>query len=390
VQQTNVKNLIQIYVSLSPFATGKTGGYKMDFGKISQGQNEFENRDVLTFTMMYGQLERWVSKPLDSNIPVIKDSNMNEIEVGSVVKITDIAFVKWQQLITMVDRSEKRKYDNHVKRSMSSISEELGYSYKGKKIYKIFKPLYEVGLIDIKETKYRGKTVTDIIVYPYPVYADSKICSLVKCRKWSDRRSFGLSLAKKSIESRNKNIEVSEKTPDTVSEKTPDTVSEKTPDTVSEKTPDTVSEKTPSNNNNYLSDYNNLRDHNHLNELSAIYDESTLNLIDRFMSEKIDDDDISNLFVEQLSKYKTRAKTEQGKLKYMSSVLSTVKQHHKEQKDQKRSVRRDNVPEYIATSNNKSVAHGDQLQVDHENIEERARKLEEKLKSFGKKKTSGK
>ena len=366
MQQTNVKNLIQIYVSLSPFATGKTGGYKMDFGKISQGQNEFENRDVLTFTMMYGQLERWVSKPLDSNIPVIKDSNMNEIEVGSVVKITDIAFVKWQQLITMVDRSEKRKYDNHVKRSMSSISEELGYSYKGKKIYKIFKPLYEVGLIDIKETKYRGKTVTDIIVYPYPVYADSKICSLVKCRKWSDRRSFGLSLAKKSIESRNKNIEVSEKTPDT------------------------VSEKTPSNNNNYLSDYNNLRDHNHLNELSAIYDESTLNLIDRFMSEKIDDDDISNLFVEQLSKYKTRAKTEQGKLKYMSSVLSTVKQHHKEQKDQKRSVRRDNVPEYIATSNNKSVAHGDQLQVDHENIEERARKLEEKLKSFGKKKTSGK
>src|SRR5690606_10580188 len=124
--------------------------------------------------------------------------NSDEIEIGQTVKISETLFMKWLKLTTLVDRSSSRKHDYHVRNKLSAVAKLLGYS-STRGLYKVLKPLYEIGLIDLKETTIHSVKMIDIIAYPYPVYRDSPICFLQKTRSWNERESFGFSLSYSGI-----------------------------------------------------------------------------------------------------------------------------------------------------------------------------------------------
>lgn len=170
---------------------------------VREGKNELSKRDHLTMVFHYGQIDRWAT--YEKGDVVINSDNADNIKEGQKVKISETLFMKWMKLTTMVDRSNTRKEDYHVKNKVSTIAKMLGYS-NTKGLYKILKPLFEVGLIDMKETTVGTSKMIDIVVYPYPVYAESQICELVKVRSWNDRESFGFSLSFSGVEAK-KNVQ---------------------------------------------------------------------------------------------------------------------------------------------------------------------------------------
>ncbi|MBU8905565.1 hypothetical protein [Desertibacillus haloalkaliphilus] len=174
---------------------------------ITEGQNEFSKRDHITMVFHYGQIDRWVS--YEKGDDVIHSDNAEQFTEGHEVKLSETVFMKWMKLTTMVDRTMDRKEDFHVRNKVTSIAKMLGYS-STRGLYKVLKPLYEVGLVDLKETKVGSSKMIDIIVYPYPVYADTPICNLMKVRSWEKRESFGMALSYSGVEARNKSTQESE------------------------------------------------------------------------------------------------------------------------------------------------------------------------------------
>ncbi|HHY22568.1 MAG TPA: hypothetical protein GX525_11995 [Bacilli bacterium] len=168
---------------------------------VSEGKNELSKRDHLTMVFHYGQLDRWATH--EKGDIVINSDNADDIQQGQKVKLSEILFMKWMKLTTLVDRSVSRKENFHVKNKVATIAKMLGYSHT-KGLYKILKPLFEVGLIDLKETTVNATKMIDIVVYPYPIYAESQICDLIKIRSWNDRESFGFSLSFAGVNARKK------------------------------------------------------------------------------------------------------------------------------------------------------------------------------------------
>jgi len=114
---------------------------------VSEGKNELSKRDHLTMVFHYGQLDRWATH--EKGDIVINSDNADDIQQGQKVKLSEILFMKWMKLTTLVDRSVSRKENFHVKNKVATIAKMLGYSHT-KGLYKILKPLFEVGLIDFK------------------------------------------------------------------------------------------------------------------------------------------------------------------------------------------------------------------------------------------------
>ncbi|EXX79720.1 hypothetical protein RirG_002900 [Rhizophagus irregularis DAOM 197198w] len=225
---------------------------------ITQGENSFTDRDFLTHVLHYGQLDRWVFFEKGEKTPVINSSNSMKIKEGTQVKISETIFVKWLKLNTMVDRSKSRTENFKIKRNITSIAKALGYSDTSG-LYRVLQPMYEVGLIDVKEKMFNGKNTVDIIVYPYPVYSDSTVTKLLKCRSWEKRNSLGMALSKRGVKSKkDKKNEVSpvDKSPQVENEENEVFPVDKSPQVSVDKSPQVPVDKSPLSNNNKVSNKN--------------------------------------------------------------------------------------------------------------------------------------
>lgn len=351
-----------------------------DYAKISQGQNEFTDRDPIVLNLHYGQIDRWVSSgKKEEGIKVMKSDNSETIQMGDKVMISETLFMKWLKLTTLIDRTSERRREHHVKSSIKNISFRLGYSDR-RGFYKLLKPLYEIGLIDLIETKLNEKNMIDIIVYPHPVYASSNICYLVKCREWEKRNSFGFALSAKGIKAkqekmlRNKsNEEVENKSTQIPENKSTQGVENKSTQSLENKsTQAPVNKSTLSNDLNISNDSNTPNDSNHL---ITRLDENTAKSLNSFLNQEKITDEERLMMIDKLIGFEFKSLNYESHQKYFLKILHSIRT----QKPKSFAVKKDKLPKWLTEP--KKV---DQPHEDDPELLEAKRQLEEKMLEFKK------
>jgi hypothetical protein len=350
----------------------------METYTIKSGETPLNKRDINTLTLHYGQIDRWVAKNANDKTTLLNTSNREKVEIGEKVFISSALFMSWLTLRTRVDRTDKRKINDHAKGSVEYIASLLGY--KGRNgLYKILKPLYEVGLIDMKEFSRGSQTMVDIIVYPYPIISDSNICDLHKFRTWEQRDSKGMMLSRKGVIARKKkreeSLHKSEQEPVHKSEQEPVHKSEQEPVHKSEQEPVHKSEQS-----NIIITSNDLITSNdfnhHLRKVDNISEKARKSLLDFIISKGIfgDDDLIDKLF-NIVSEYPPVTNSH---VKYYEKVLrSIIENNHQPSTSKKngKTVRKEKLPEWYANPDNK----------DSESIDLNDTKIVEQLIDFARK-----
>lgn len=107
-------------------------------------------------------------------LPVMYFPAVDPLLTGNwLQELGEKSFCMWLQLLTLVDRTNgaKDKYGNQdtIPNSLEGLMKTLGMSKP--KFYRIIKPLWNYGMIDIvewQEHKKVGQKAVNIIVYPYP------------------------------------------------------------------------------------------------------------------------------------------------------------------------------------------------------------------------------
>lgn len=353
-----------------------------DYAKISKGENEFTDRDPIILNLHYGQIDRWIySGNIEAGIKVMKSDNSETIQSGDKVMISETLFMKWLKLTTLIDRSSNRKEDFHVKRSIKNIAHRLGYTNR-MSLYKVLKPLYEVGLIELKESFREDNKMIDIIVFPYPVYANSNICSLVKCRTWSSRKSFGFGLSalglkakeeKKSCQNIQDNNEVVNKSlQEPVNKSIQGVVNKSIQEPVKKSIQPLVNKSLHSNDLNLSNDSNTPNDSNHL---ITRLDENTAKSLDSFLSQEKINDEERLMMIDKLIGFKFNSLNYESHQKYFMKLLHSIRT----QKPKNFAVKKDRLPKWL--SEPKKVNQPDEE--DPEFLEAK-RQLEEKMLEFKK------
>ncbi|OIJ22038.1 hypothetical protein BKP45_05005 [Anaerobacillus alkalidiazotrophicus] len=349
-----------------------------DFVKISQGINELSKRDHITFVLHFGQMDRWVATDKDDETVIINSTNSTKINIGEVVKLSETLFMKWLKLNTYVDRSVSRKADFHIKNSIENVAKILGYSDR-KGLYKVLKPLYEVGLIELTEGKLGTRNLIDIKVYPYPVYSDTTICNLVKCRLWNDRKSFGFLLSKAGIEAKKNKANTRaeyKSTQETENKSTQDDVNKSTQGLVNLSTQSPVDKSPHTNESIYLIDNNISNDSNHLiNNL----DDKVADSLEIFLNQEQVTDDERLMMIDRLIGFEFKSLNYESHQKYFLKILKSIRSIEKS-KVQKPVVKKDKLPKCLSAPNQE-----DQLDDDTE-FEEAKRLLEQRLQKLKSKK----
>lgn len=346
-----------------------------DFARISQGFNELSKRDHITLVLHFGQLDRWLINNKEDETVVINSGNSSEIKIGEVVTLSETLFMKWLKLNTHVDRSVNRKADFHIKNSIENVAKTLGYSER-KGLYKILKPLYEVGLIDLTEGKLGTKNLIDITVYPYPVYSDTTICNLVKCRLWEQRKSFGFSLSKAGIEAKKNKVKISavaKSTQPKRNESTQAVGNRSTQGLVSLSTQSAVAKSTHTNESIYLTD-NNISNH-HLNHLINRLHENTAKSLEKFLNHEKVTDEERLIMIDKLIGFEFKSLNYESHQKYYHKILNSIRT----QQPKKYAVKKDKLPKWAV-----EPQQIDQLEEDDLEILEAKKQLEQKFLEFKK------
>lgn len=350
----------------------------MEQVRIYQGQNELSKRDHITMVLHYGQIDRWVS--FEKGEIILNSDNSDQIAIGQEVKISETLFMKWLKLTTLVDRSSDRKQDHHVRNKVTSIAKQLGYSSKSG-FYKVLKPLYEVGLIDLKETNIGLIKMIDIFAYPYPIYSDSPICVLRKTRSWNDRESFGFTLANLGVNSRSEQKCTGEenKSEQVLKQKCTGLVHKSERELVHKSGRGPVHKSGHSNIYNLSKDNNISKDHNilsHYQELESSVQES----LKRFKEEfDVTDDEMTEIIL-RLENFKPRSKQYASHRKYLQKTLATVRDEI--QRSKKQAAKEGVMPKWLL---NELEQEGDESQefVDKpSNSEEDSRSFEDMLEEL--------
>lgn len=101
------------------------------------------------------------------------------------------AFAFFIKLQTFANRKDHKKKGCSVvdKDTYKKLAEKTNISEKTVRNY--VEDLYEYGLVDTYETKYKNYSRTIIIVYDVPIYSDTVFCELKRVRSWADRNSTG-------------------------------------------------------------------------------------------------------------------------------------------------------------------------------------------------------
>lgn len=96
------------------------------------------------------------------------------------------SFTIWLKLYTFVDRTDMQREYDRVPWSLEKIYDKLKISKS--KFYRLIKPLWEYGLIDIieyEESERKAQKPKNIIVYEYPFHIiERKYSELEKLRDW--------------------------------------------------------------------------------------------------------------------------------------------------------------------------------------------------------------
>lgn len=96
------------------------------------------------------------------------------------------SFTIWLKLHTFVDRTDMHREYDRVPMSLEKLYEKLKVSKS--KFYRLIKPLWEYGLIDIieyEESERKAQKPKNIIVYEYPFHIiERKYSELEKLRDW--------------------------------------------------------------------------------------------------------------------------------------------------------------------------------------------------------------
>jgi hypothetical protein len=325
----------------------------METYTIKSGETPLNKRDINTLTLHYGQIDRWVSKNANDKTTLLNTSNREKVEIGERVFISSALFTSWLTLRTRVDRTDKRKIDDHAKGSVKYIASLLGYKDRSG-LYKVIKPLYEVGLIEIKEFHSDSQTMVDIIVYPYPVIADSDICDLHKFRKWEDRNSKGMMLSRKGVKARkDKKSSVDKSTQAPVDKSTQGVVDKSTQAPVDKSTQGVVDKSLHSNN---IISSNDLitNDFNHLLSKVDNLSENAQNSLIGFITKKgiSDDDDLIEKLFNVISEYPPVTSSYE---KYYEKVLKSILENNHKQSNSKRNnkaVRKEKLPKWYTEPKN--------------------------------------
>lgn len=102
-------------------------------------------------------------------------------------KLGNEEFCTWLKFHTWVDRKDANREYDKIPMSLEASWEKLGISKS--KFYRIIKPLWEFGLIDIveyEESKRTGQKPKNIIVYEYPFHDEDRLFKpLEKLRDWT-------------------------------------------------------------------------------------------------------------------------------------------------------------------------------------------------------------
>lgn len=96
------------------------------------------------------------------------------------------SFTIWLKLHTFVDRTDMQREYDRVPMSLERLYEKLNVSKS--KFYRLIKPLWEYGMIDIieyEESERKSQKPKNIIVYEYPFHIiERKYSELEKLRDW--------------------------------------------------------------------------------------------------------------------------------------------------------------------------------------------------------------
>lgn len=344
--------------------------------RISQGVNELSKRDHITLVLHFGQLDRWVDNDKERNTKVINVSNTKNINIGEIVKLSEATFLKWLKLNTHVDRSSNRKTDFHIKNSIINVAKMLGYSDRSG-LYKMIKPLYEVGLLDLKECKLGSRDLIDLIVYPYPIYADTTICNLIKCRSWDNRNSFGIVLSKAGIQARkNKTVD---KSLQIVEDKSLQDIVDKRLQESVDKSPQRLVDKSLHTNESIsLTDNNSSNDSNHL---ITKLNEKVATSLEIFLNQEKVTDDERLMMIDRLIGFEFKSLNYESHQKYFLKILHSIRSTVIS-KGQKTVVKKDKLPKAFSTSNQQNQAIEDAAFLEAQKL------LEQRLQQLKSKKSS--
>lgn len=161
---------------------------------LQQGRPEREEvRDHVPFKANLGMIDRWLmgregkQTKVTEKTTQITSSNHKKIDIGEKVTLSAPIWKTYTILSALVDSrtfSIKRGFKKQI------AEDYLGMTVRA--FQQHLNVLYEIGLLEFYEKQLKGETVTDISVYPYPHYADTQACYLVRFRNIEDREGKGL------------------------------------------------------------------------------------------------------------------------------------------------------------------------------------------------------
>ncbi|MED4142569.1 hypothetical protein P4669_05160, partial [Priestia megaterium] len=171
---------------------------------LQQGRpHQEEIRDHVPFKANLGMIDRWLMGREGKQTKVaekttqITSSNHKKIDIGEKVTLSAPIWKTYTILSALVDSrtfSIKRGFKKQI------AEDYLGMTVRA--FQQHLNVLYEIGLLEFYEKQLKGETVTDISVYPYPHYADTPACYLVRFRNVEDREGKGLEKSKRANEAR--------------------------------------------------------------------------------------------------------------------------------------------------------------------------------------------